>query len=71
VKIIKWLRLPESKDIKDLDDPATTLLHAQIIQKKPFLKNILIFTNSLKKRYLILKIKFLLNSAVAAALLKR
>jgi len=50
VKIIKWLRLPESKDIKDLDDPATTLLHAQIIQKKPFLKNLYIdFYKQLKK----------------------
>ncbi len=50
MKIIKWLRLPESKDIKDLDDPATTLLHAQIIQKKPFLKNLYIdFYKQLKK----------------------
>jgi len=40
MKIIDWLRLPETKDIKDLDDPATTLLHAKIIQRKPFLKRI-------------------------------
>ncbi len=42
MKIFKWLRVPETKCIKDLDDPATTLLHAKIIQQKPFLKKIYI-----------------------------
>lgn len=36
--MIKWLKLPETRDIKDLDDPAVTLLHKKIIQRKPFLK---------------------------------
>lgn len=38
MKIIQWLKLPEVRDIEDLDDPAVTLLHAKIIQRKPFLK---------------------------------
>jgi len=38
MKIIQWLKLPEARDIEDLDDPAVTLLHGQIIQRKPFLK---------------------------------
>ncbi|UCG47714.1 MAG: methyltransferase domain-containing protein [Phycisphaerales bacterium] len=42
MKIIDWLRLPETKKISNLDDPATTLLHARIIQKKPFLKRVYI-----------------------------
>jgi len=42
MKVIGWLRLPEAKDIKDLDDPATTLLHAKIIRRKPFLKKLYI-----------------------------
>jgi len=42
MKIFEWLRVPETKCIKDLDDPATTLLHAKIIQKKPFLKKMYI-----------------------------
>jgi SAM-dependent methyltransferase len=42
MKIIEWLKLPETSCIKDLDDPATTLLHAKIIQKKPFLKKLYI-----------------------------
>ena len=42
MKIIEWLKLPETRYIKDLDDPATTLLHAEIIQKKPFLKKLYI-----------------------------
>lgn len=40
MKIIDWLRLPETRDIEDLDDPATTLLHAEIVQRKPFLKSV-------------------------------
>jgi SAM-dependent methyltransferase len=42
MKIIEWLKLPETIGIEDLDDPATTLLHAEIIQKKPFLKKLYI-----------------------------
>ncbi len=42
MKFFEWMKLPETKNIKDLDDPATTLLHAQIIQKKPFLKKLYI-----------------------------
>ncbi|MFQ6034626.1 MAG: class I SAM-dependent methyltransferase [Sedimentisphaerales bacterium] len=42
MKIIDWLRLPETRCIKDFDNPDTTLLHAKIIQKKPFLKKIYI-----------------------------
>ena len=40
VKIIGRLKLPETKYIRDLDDPATTLLHAKIVQNKPFLKKL-------------------------------
>ncbi len=42
MKTIDWLKLPETMGIEDLDDPATTLLHAEIIQKKPFLKKLYI-----------------------------
>jgi len=42
MKIIEWLKLPETIDVKNFDDPATTLLHARIIQKKAFLKRIYI-----------------------------
>ena len=42
MNIIEWLKLPETKNIHDLDDPATTLLHAKIIQSKPFLKKLYI-----------------------------
>jgi len=40
MKILEWLRLPETRDIENLDDPATTLLHDEIIQRKGFLKNL-------------------------------
>ncbi|MHC4575296.1 MAG: class I SAM-dependent methyltransferase [Planctomycetota bacterium] len=40
MNIVEWLKLPETAKIKDLDDPATALLHAKVIQRKPFLKNI-------------------------------
>jgi SAM-dependent methyltransferase len=40
--ILDWLKLPEIKNIKDLDDPATTLLHGKILRSKPFLKNLYI-----------------------------
>ncbi|MHC4475876.1 MAG: class I SAM-dependent methyltransferase [Planctomycetota bacterium] len=42
MKLIDRLRLPETRCIRDLDDPATTLLHAQIVQKKPFLRRLYI-----------------------------
>lgn len=40
MKVIEWLRLPETRQVEDLDDPSTTLLHARIIQKKPFLRRL-------------------------------
>ncbi len=42
MSVIEWLKLPETRCIKDLDDPATTLLHAEIVQKKKFLKKLYI-----------------------------
>ena len=42
MKILDWLRLPETRSIENLDDPSTTLLHSQIIQRKPFLKKLYI-----------------------------
>ena len=42
MKIIEWLKLPETSRIKNLDDPAVTLLHAEIIKKKPFLRKLYI-----------------------------
>ena len=42
MKLIEWLKLPETKCIKNFDDPATTLLHAQIVQKKTFLRKLYI-----------------------------
>jgi SAM-dependent methyltransferase len=50
MKIIDWLKLPETRCVKDLDDPAATLLHAEIIRKKPFLRNLYTeFYNQLKE----------------------
>ena len=50
MKITEWLRLPETKAIRDLNSPETTLLHADIIQRKPFLKRVYIdFYNQFKK----------------------
>jgi len=40
MKILEWLKLPETREPRDLDDPATTLLHAGIIRKKGFLKKL-------------------------------
>lgn len=40
MNIIEWLKLPETRRIKDMDDPATSQLHAEIIQKKLFLKKL-------------------------------
>jgi len=42
MSIFEWLKQPETQNIKDLDDPAATLLHAKIIRKKPFLKKVYI-----------------------------
>ena len=39
MKLIEWLKLPETRNIKDLDDPATTL-HGKILRSKPFLRNL-------------------------------
>lgn len=36
----KWLKLPETKEIKSIDDISTTELHGTIIHKKKYLKNI-------------------------------
>jgi len=50
MKIIEWLRLPETRGIKDLDSPSTTILHGKIIQKKVFLKKLYIdFYNVFKR----------------------
>jgi SAM-dependent methyltransferase len=38
--ILDWLKLPEIKDIKDLDDPVTTLLHGKILRRKAFLRRL-------------------------------
>jgi SAM-dependent methyltransferase len=40
MKVLEWLKLPEVRSIRDIDDPAVSLLHGEIIQKKPFLKRI-------------------------------
>jgi len=40
MRIIEWLRLPQCKSIENLDDPATTLLHRQIIREKKFLRRL-------------------------------
>lgn len=49
MKIVEWLQLRETENINDLDTPATTLLHAQIIQQKLFLKKLYIdFYNQFK-----------------------
>jgi SAM-dependent methyltransferase len=42
MKIVERLKQSETRDVKDLDDPATTGLHAAVIQRKPFLKNLYI-----------------------------
>ena len=38
--ILDSLRLPEAKNIKDLDNPEVVLLHRNIIKKKPFLRKL-------------------------------
>lgn len=42
MKLLDWLKLPEMRDIENLDDPAVTLLHAKIIRQKPFLEKVYI-----------------------------
>ncbi len=50
MKLLEWLRLPEIRDIEDLDDPSVTLLHAEILMKKPFLRRIYLdFYNRFKE----------------------
>lgn len=39
-KLIDWLKLPETRNIEDLDAISTTILHGRIIQKKKFLKRL-------------------------------
>jgi hypothetical protein len=40
MKFTEWLKLPETRDIKDLDDPAVTALHGDILRKKGFLRKL-------------------------------
>lgn len=40
MKFIAWLKLPETRNIRDLGDPSMTLLHAKLIQKKAFLRRL-------------------------------
>lgn len=40
MRLLEWLRLPEAKEIQNLDDPRTILLHGTIIRKKPFLRKL-------------------------------
>jgi len=40
VKLLEWLKLPETRNIDDLDTPAVTLLHGRIIEQKTFLKKL-------------------------------
>ena len=42
MKLLEWLKLPEIRDIDNLDAPDVTVLHADIIRKKPFLKRVYI-----------------------------
>lgn len=42
MKLVESLKLPATKYISDLDDPAATVLHAKIIQEKLFLKRLYI-----------------------------
>jgi SAM-dependent methyltransferase len=40
MKLIEWLKLPETRNIENLDDPSVTMLHGQILRKKTFLKKV-------------------------------
>ncbi|MBN2182261.1 MAG: class I SAM-dependent methyltransferase [Sedimentisphaerales bacterium] len=42
MKLLEWLKLPEVHEIENLDAPAVTVLHAEIIRKKPFLRRLYI-----------------------------
>ena len=42
MKLLEKLKLPEMRDIDNLDAPEVTLLHADIIRKKPFLRRVYI-----------------------------
>jgi SAM-dependent methyltransferase len=48
--LFDWLKLPQVGQIKDLDDPAVTLLHAEILRGKPFMRKLYAdFYNQFKK----------------------
>jgi len=50
MKVFEWLKMPQTRAVTDLDDPATTLLHAEIIKSKPLLRNLYIeFYNQFKE----------------------
>lgn len=40
MKISEWLKLPQARNIDDLDSPSATLVHKEIIEQKPFLKKL-------------------------------
>ena len=40
MRLIQWLKLPETQDIENLDAPSTTEIHRQIIQKNRFLTQV-------------------------------
>jgi len=40
MKLFNWLKLPETRNIENLDDPAVTDLHGRILRKKTFLKKL-------------------------------
>ena len=40
MKLLELLRLPETGNIENIDDTATTVLHGQIIRSKPFLRKL-------------------------------
>ena len=39
-RLMDWLKLDETRSIEDLDDRSLSLLHADIIKKKPFLRSL-------------------------------
>ena len=52
---MRWLaplRLPEVRDVVDLDDPAVTELHRRIIERKPFLRRLYVDTYRELERWL-------------------
>lgn len=49
LNLLAKLHLDQKKNVTDLDDPSVTQLHGEIIQQKPFLRNIYVdFYNKLK-----------------------